>query len=137
MSGYTTLTFADTEVRRDPETGPEWLPLRHRLGVTAFGINAWRAPEAGGALIERHSEAEEGDIQAHQEVYVVVSGAARFTVGDDEFPAPAGTVVFVEDPALERAAVATAPDTLVLAIGAEPGKPFVVSPWEVRALGPY
>jgi tetratricopeptide (TPR) repeat protein len=30
-----------------------WRPLRRALGVTAFGINAYTADQAGGALIER------------------------------------------------------------------------------------
>jgi hypothetical protein len=42
--------------------------------------------------------------------------------------------VFVADPALERAAVATEDGTIVLALGAEPGVAFGVSEWEQRAL---
>jgi hypothetical protein len=137
MPGYSTLSLDDAETRRDPETGADWIPIRHRLGVEAFGINAWRAVDAGTQVIERHSESEPDDVQAHQEVYVVIAGAARFTIGADELDVPAGTLVFVEDPALVRGAVAMEPGTLVLTIGAEPGRAFAVSPWEVRALGPY
>ncbi|HYM56779.1 MAG TPA: hypothetical protein VES79_02345 [Solirubrobacteraceae bacterium] len=135
MTGFTTLRLADVEARRD-DTGAEWLPVRHALGISAFGINAWRARRAGVEVIERHDEATEGEAQAHQEAYLVLEGAARFTVDGTDVDAPAGTVVFVEDPALERAAVATEDGTLVLALGAQPGVAFGVSAWEQRALDP-
>jgi hypothetical protein len=64
----------------------------------------------------------------------VLRGAARFTVGDEELDAPAGTLVLVSDPALTRSAVATAPDTLVLTVGAARGVAFAPSPWEQRSL---
>ncbi len=131
MGGHRVLRLDELEPRRDPDTGADWLTLRHALGVAAFGLNAWRAAEVGIEVIERHTEAD----TAHQEVYVVVSGRARFSVGGDEIPAPAGTVVFVEDPALERAAVAEEAGTVVLAIGAAPGREFSPSDWETQLLG--
>jgi hypothetical protein len=134
VTGFTTLRLADIEPRRDDDSGAEWLPVRHALGVSAFGINAWRAPRAGGEVIERHDEATEGEAQAHQEAYLVLEGAARFTVDGRDVDAPAGTFVFVEDPALERSAVATEDGTVVLALGAEPGVAFGVSAWEQREL---
>lgn len=130
MSNYRTLGLDDHEARRDPDTGADWLTLRHTLGVAAFGLNAWRAPEAGLQLIERHTEED----TAHQEVYVVVSGRARFSVGAEDIPAPAGTVLFVEDPALERGAVAEEAGTIVLTIGAAPGVGFTPSDWEAQLL---
>jgi hypothetical protein len=126
MSGYRTLSLADTRTV-GYDTGAEWLPLRTDLGIGAFGLNAWRAGK-GQEVIERHVE---GD---HQEAYVVVAGAARFTVGGDEIEAPAGTVVFIEDPTLERVGIAEQDGTLVLAIGAERGKVFEPSEWEEREL---
>ena len=44
--------------------------------------------------------------------------------------APAGTVIFIRDPALKRFAIAEEEDTLVLAVGGEPGKAYELSPWE-------
>ena len=85
-------------------------------------------------MIERHDEATEGEAQAHQEAYLVLEGAARFTVDGTDVDAPAGTFVFVEAPALERSAVATEDGTVVLALGAEPGVAFGVSAWEQREL---
>ena len=65
---------------------------------------------------------------------MVVSGAARFTVDGEDVDAPAGTLVFVSDPELTREAVATAPDTTVLVVGAARGVAFEPSDWEVRWL---
>ena len=60
----------------------------------------------------------------------MIEGAARFTVAGEELDAPAGTVVFVRDPAARRGAVATAPNTTALAVGGSPDRPYEVSPWE-------
>jgi hypothetical protein len=132
MPGYRTLSLGDTRTV-SYDTGADWLPLRADLGVGAFGLNAWRAGK-GQEVIERHDELDPSGGGVDQEVYVVLEGAARFTVGGDDIPAPAGTVVFVEDPALERVAIAEEDGTLVLAIGAERGKAFEPSAWERREL---
>jgi hypothetical protein len=114
---------------------PDWKPLRHELGIGAFGVNAWLAAAAGDQAIERHDEkVAEGGANGHEELYVVLRGAARFTVADEEVEAPAGTLVFVADPALTREAVATADGTVVLAIGAARGVAFEPSDWEQRWL---
>lgn len=53
--------------------------MRHRLGIGAFGINAWTAQEAGQEIIGEHDELgpRAGN---HEELYIVISGAATFTV---------------------------------------------------------
>jgi hypothetical protein len=123
-----TLRFAS-------DAEPDWKPLRRHLGIGAFGVNAWVAAAAGDQAIERHDEAPaEGATAGHEELYVVLRGEARFTVDGDEIPAPAGTLVLIADPALVREAVATAPDTVVLAIGAARGVAFEPSDWEDRWL---
>ncbi len=119
----------------DSDAEPDWKPLRHHLGIGAFGVNAWLAPSAGDQAVERHDEApEEGATDGHEELYVVVRGSARFTVAGERFDAPAGTLVFISDPALVREAVAAQDDTIVLAIGAARGVAFTPSDWETRAL---
>ncbi len=85
--------------------------------------------QAGDELIEEHDELGAG-AGKHEELYVVIGGAARFIVAGDEFEAPTGTVVFVRDPAARRAAVATEANTTALAVGGTPGRPYEVSPWE-------
>ena len=59
----------------------------------------------------------------------MASGRARFVLGDEEVDAPAGTFVHAE-PGTRRGAVATEPNTTVLAIGAKPGVPHEISRWE-------
>jgi tetratricopeptide (TPR) repeat protein len=105
-----------------------WLPVRRRLGVTAFGVNAWIGGE-GDHVIEEHDEATSG----HEELYVVVRGSATFTVGGEEVDAPTGTAVFVSDPAARRGAVAREADTLVFTVGAKPGEAYEPLGWEENA----
>ena len=83
---YSVLHIDDAErIRAD---GFWWRPLRKALGTTAFGINGYTA-DAGGEVIETHDETSPG-AAGHEELYVVVSGAAAFTVDGDEVAAPAG-----------------------------------------------
>ena len=102
-----------------------WKPVRKTLGITAFGINAYTAALAGDEVVEDHTEAQLG----HEEIYAVVAGHATFTVDGEEVDAPAGTLVYLDDPAQQRSAVAMKPNTTVLAIGGVPGT-HDVSPWE-------
>jgi tetratricopeptide (TPR) repeat protein len=99
--------------------------VRKTLGVTAFGINAYTAADAGDLVVEEHDETRLG----HEEVYVVVRGHATFTVDGDQIDAPAGTLVYLDDPAQTRTAIAREPGTTVLAIGGKPGL-HEVSAWE-------
>jgi hypothetical protein len=116
-----------------PDPGePEWRPVRHHFGIRAFGVNAWVAREAGDLVIEEHDERGDGSTAEHEELYLVVEGRARFTVAGETLDAPAGTLVYVADPALVRKAVADTAGTTVLAIGAAPGVAFSVSPWEAK-----
>jgi tetratricopeptide (TPR) repeat protein len=102
-----------------------WKPVRKTLGVTAFGINAYTATAAGDEVVEEHDETALG----HEEVYAVVSGHAVFTVDGEEVDAPAGTLVFLDEPAQKRHAVALEAGTTVLAVGGVPGA-HDVSAWE-------
>jgi hypothetical protein len=102
-----------------------WKPVRRTLGVTAFGINAYTAANAGDEVVEEHDETQLG----HEEIYAVVQGHATFTVDGEEVDAPAGTLVFLDDPKQKRHAIAKEPGTTVLAIGGTPGK-HEVSNWE-------
>jgi tetratricopeptide (TPR) repeat protein len=105
------------------------IPIRIPLGISAFGVNAYAAREAGEQVIEEHDELGSG-AGRHEELYVVLSGRATFTVAGSETDAPRGTLVFVRDPATRRAAVAAEPDTTVLVVGGTVGKAFSPSPWE-------
>src|SRR5438105_13902943 len=65
-------------------------PVRHHLGITAFGTNAWTAATPGDRLMPEHAEDE-----GVEELYVVLRGRARFEVDGDTVYAPVGTLVFV------------------------------------------
>jgi uncharacterized protein YjlB len=107
----------------------DWRPVRDHLGITAFGVNAFVGAQPGDRVVELHDERDLG----HEELYVVVRGAARFIVDGREHAVPAGTVVLVPAQST-REAFATKADTAVVAVGAAPGTPFSVSPWEARQL---
>jgi len=97
--------------------GLRWHPIRPLLGVRAIGVSAYSAREAGETVVEPHDEA--GDGRGHEELYVVMTGGARFTLDGEELDARPGTLVLVR-PGTHREAVATEPDTLVLAVGGPP-----------------
>jgi hypothetical protein len=116
----------------EPEPGSyEWKPVRHHFGVRSFGVNVGVGRAAGDWAIEEHTEVEDSGTR-HEELFFVVSGHARFVVDGEEVDAPAGTFVFVPDPATPRGARALEAGTTVLAMGGEPGAAFTVSPWEAK-----
>lgn len=105
--------------------------VRRHFDVQAFGVNVASA-NAGDEMIEEHHEAddEENETNGHEELFVVMSGHAQFTVDGEEIDAPAGTIVFVRDPALLRAARATVDETTIFIVGGPAGAPYTVSRWE-------
>lgn len=106
-----------------------WRPVRHHLGITAFGVNAWTGKAAGDRIVNEHDEDEP---DAHEELYVVLSGRARFELDGETRDAPAGSLVFVP-PGVKRTAFAEEPETTILAVGNAAGRPYVVSGWELWA----
>jgi hypothetical protein len=105
-------------------------PVRHHLGITAFGVNAFTGHEAGDRIINEHDEADAAD--GDEELYVVLSGRAVFELDGDRIVAPEGTFVFVP-PEVKRTAFAEEPGTTLIAVGATPGHPYVPRGWEVWA----
>ena len=120
---YRAVHLSDMPTLASDLVEAEWKPVRHHLGISAFGTNAYVGRTEGELVIEEHAET------SHEELYVVLDGEARFTVEGDTFAAPAGTFVFVP-PGVVRTAVAGARGAAVLAIGATPGRAFEVSAWE-------
>ncbi len=106
------------------DEGLLWRPVRRRLGITAFGTNAYTAAKGTERVVEEHNEPD-----GAEELYFVANGRATFTLGDQAIDAPAGTFVYAE-PGTKRGAVATEPKTTVLAFGAKPGVPHEISGWE-------
>jgi hypothetical protein len=83
-------------------------------------------------MIEPHHEAddEENQTNGHQELFAVMTGHAVFTVDGEEIDTPAGTIVFVRDPALLRAARAPPTARRSFMLGGPVGVPYTVSRWE-------
>ena len=117
---YRAASIADLE-RQDG-----WSPLRIHFGVQSFGVNAWTTHAPGGVLITEHDERPSG----HEELYLVTSGRATFTVGGEDVDVPAGSAIFVPDPAVRRKAVAADADTTVVAMGGHPGEAYAPRAWE-------
>jgi hypothetical protein len=135
---YASVRIADVETleRVDPGNGDvndcDFHLLRRHFDVRAFGVNA-ATGNAGDEMIEPHHEADDeaNQTNGHEELFAVMAGHAVFTVGGEDIDAPAGTVVFVRDPTVIRAARATADGTAILMVGGPVGKPYSVSRWEV------
>ena len=120
----------DTTSSGNPGGGAFHLVRRH-FDVQAFGVNGATA-DAGEIVISEHDERDDTDYgtEGHEELFAVLNGHAIFTIDGTDLDAPAGTLVFVRDPALNRSARATADGTEILAVGGRPGAAFAVSRWE-------
>lgn len=122
------MTVRIDEIERVQVGELSWLPLRRALGATGFGVNGYAAAEPGAELIEPHDETSGGSA-GHEELYLVMSGRARLTVGDEQLDAPAGTLVLAPV-GVHRAAVAEEADTVVVVIGGRPGAAMPPSAFE-------
>ncbi|HEX4323469.1 MAG TPA: hypothetical protein VHZ77_02445 [Gaiellaceae bacterium] len=101
--------------------------LRRTLDIGAFGVGAAFQRRAGERVITDHHEAGPGG-DRHEELYLVIQGGATFTVDGEEVDAPQGTAIFVHDPGAMRTAVATADETIVLAVGGPRDHAYRVTP---------
>jgi tetratricopeptide repeat protein len=128
MSGWEVTSFDSLDAIPVGD-GVVWRPVRRQFDIRAFGTNAYTSEGVGKHIIEEHDELGAG-AGGHEELYVVVRGRATFTVDGETTDAPAGTLIFIRDPALKRFAIAEEDDTVVLAVGGEPGQAYAVSPWE-------
>jgi tetratricopeptide (TPR) repeat protein len=128
MSGYEVAHLDEIDEATD---GREpWRPVRHHLGITAFGINAWTGREAGDRILNEHDEADD----TQEELYLVHQGRAKFELDGEDVDAPTGTFVFAR-PGVKRTAFAEEPGTTIVAVGGTPGEAYQASGWELWA--PY
>jgi len=111
MAAYAVTTIDD--VPSIDDEGVDWRPIQHYFELTAFGINVYRATEAGIQVIGDHDEAA----GRHEEIYVVLEGRVAFTVADESFACEKGSIVVVKDPSVRRGAIAESADAVVLVVG--------------------
>ena len=127
MAGYSVAHLDDIEEFSD--AGCHYRPIRHHLGITAFGVTAWTARAAGDLVINEH---DEGDPTADQELFLVLRGHAVFELDGDRVDAPAGTLVFAP-PRTKRTASAKQDGTTIIALEGTPGQAYEARGWELWA----
>ena len=130
MGGYAVVHVDDIPEQDDGRVPIR--PVRHHLGITGFGVNAWTARSAGDRMIPEHQEADEAEDEADrdEELYLVLQGRAVFELDGERHDAPAGTFVFVR-PRVNRTAFAEEPATVIVSVGGTPGKPYDPVGWEL------
>lgn len=111
------------------DDGRERLDVRRRLGITSFGIQAFRAP-SGVDVIREHDETLLGEA-GQEELYLVLNGGATFEIDGESLEAPAGSLVHVK-PTAKRKATAKDASTTILVVGGTPGKAYEPAPEEAR-----
>jgi tetratricopeptide (TPR) repeat protein len=131
------------ELEAAPRVGPsdatsegrERFDIRRRLGITSFGVQAFRAP-AGIDAVREHDETLLGEA-GQEELYVVLNGAATFEIDGETVEATAGSLVQVH-PSAKRKATAKDEGTTILVVGGTPGKAYEPAPDEaLEALAAY
>jgi tetratricopeptide (TPR) repeat protein len=127
MVGYSVAHLDDIEEFDD--VGCHYRPIRHQLGITAFGVTAWTAHAAGDRVINEH---DEGDPTADQELFLVLRGHASFDIDGDRIDAPTGTFVFVP-PHTKRTASAEQDGTTIMLVEGTPGRGYDARGWELWA----
>ena len=127
-AAYTAAHIDDIPFEPGESPDTEWKPLRRFFGIGSFGTNLARATKAGDMLTHDHDEAE----ARHEELFLIVSGHATYRVNGEEIDAPAGTFLYVSDPAVVRGAVAREAGTTMLVVGAEAGCVFAPSDWDTE-----
>jgi tetratricopeptide (TPR) repeat protein len=125
MSGYAVARLDEIDEVDDGRC--PWRPVRHHFGITSFGMNAWTGREAGDRIINEHDEADD-----QEELYLVLSGRARFELDGEHVDAPSGTFVFVP-PGLKRTAFAEEPGTTIVVTGGPVGQAYEPHGWELWA----
>jgi hypothetical protein len=127
MTGYSAAHLDDIE--EFPDAGCHYRPIRHHLGITAFGVTAWTARAAGDTVINEH---DDGDPTADQELFLVLRGHATFDIDGDRVDAPAGTFVFAP-PRTKRTASAKQDGTTIILVEGTPGRGYDARGWELWA----
>ena len=127
---YKVAHIDDLPFEEGSSPGTEWKPVRRIFSIGSFGTALARATEAGDTLTHDHDEVT----ARHEELFLIVSGHATYRVDGREIDAPAGTFLYVPDPATVRGVVAKEAGTVMFVVGGEPGCVFTPSEWDTVPL---
>ncbi len=117
------------EIEEQSDAGTFYRPIRHELGISAFGVTTWTGHAAGDTVV---NERDPGDPTADQELFLVLRGHAAFDIAGDRVDAPAGTLVHAP-PGTRRSAVAIEDETTILLVEGTPGAAYDARGWELWA----
>jgi hypothetical protein len=115
------------EIEEFADGGSHYRPIRHVLGISAFGVTAWVAHAAGDTVINEH---DEGDPTVDEELFLVLRGHALFDIDGNRVDAPVGTLVSVA-PGVRRSARARDDGTTVILVEGTPGAAYDARGWEL------
>ena len=110
------------------DDGRQRFDVRRLLDITAFGVQAFRAPSDVDVINEHDETLLVGDA-GQEELYIVLNGAATFEIDGESVEAPAGSLVNVRPTAM-RKATAKEEGTTILVVGGTPGKAYEPAPEE-------
>ena len=136
QTGFAVAPIGDIE-QGEVSDGRVRHKVREHFGIEAFGVNAFRAVEAGAQLINEHNELGVAS-PGQQELYVVLSGQGA--VHDRRRrDRSAGRNARLRRANAKRGAVADEQDTTVLVVGGTPGVAYNQSPGFLVGpmFGPY
>ena len=128
---YKVAHIDDMPFEEGSSPGTEWKPVRRVFDIGSFG--AALATRHRGRRHPDHTDRDDVDTR-HEELFLIVSGHATYRVDGEEIDAPAGTFLYVPDPATMRGVVAIEAGTMMLVVGAEPGAAYVPSEWDTVPL---
>jgi tetratricopeptide (TPR) repeat protein len=120
--------LAARQAEQDEPQDRTYVQVRRELDIGAFGVGAVSADAGKAVVAERTARGYAQD--GHEELFVVLSGRATFTLDGDETEAPSGTAIFVRDVDVTRAAVAEEDGTTVLVVGGRRGEAWRPTPGE-------
>jgi mannose-6-phosphate isomerase-like protein (cupin superfamily) len=119
--------MADFSVKRIDDMqatfGGGFKKARAELGVKAFGMQVLDFPPDNSDGYPEHDHAQTGQ----EEVYAVLRGTGRMSVGDEEVELAPDVIVRVGPQ--EKRKIASGPEGLrILALGGTPGEAYEVNP---------
>ena len=80
--GYTTLSIFDSPAVPVGDDALQWVPIRRRLDIGAFGVNAYRAAREGEPVIEDHAESYVKIFHSYRDIMISRLNAITFPTKD-------------------------------------------------------